>query len=156
MLVCYHSVIQCLYMSFNILKFKVMKKIKIIFLCFLFGFLWGLQAQEFVYKPVNPAFGGDSFNYQWLMSSADAQNFYREEDTSEQTELEVFTEDLNRQLLNKINRALLDSQIDTSEGLEPGVYNFGSLNVQVYQSTDGLVVDILDIGTGEQTQIIIP
>ena len=133
-----------------------MKKIKIIFLCFLFGFLWGLQAQEFVYKPVNPAFGGDSFNYQWLMSSADAQNFYREEDTSEQTELEVFTEDLNRQLLNKINRALLDSQIDTSEGLEPGVYNFGSLNVQVYQSTDGLVVDILDIGTGEQTQIIIP
>ncbi|MGB0896798.1 MAG: curli production assembly/transport component CsgF [Flavobacteriaceae bacterium] len=133
-----------------------MKKIRIIFLCCLFGFLSDLPAQEFVYKPINPAFGGDSFNYQWLMSSADAQNLYREEDREEQTELEAFTEDLNRQLLNKINRALLDAQIDTSDGLEPGVYNFGSLNVQVYQSTGGLVVDILDVNTGEQTQIIIP
>ena len=133
-----------------------MKKIKIIFLCFLFIFLARIHAQEFVYKPINPAFGGDSFNYQWLMSSADAQNLYREENASEQSELEEFTEDLNRQLLNKVNRALLDAQIDTSDGLQPGVYNFGSLNVQVYQSTDGLVVDILDIGTGEQTQIIIP
>lgn len=133
-----------------------MKKIHFIFLYVFLGLFYNIQAQEFVYKPINPAFGGDSFNHQWLMSSADAQNLYREEDATEQTQLEEFTEDLNRQLLNKINRALLDAQIDTTDGLEPGVYNFGSLNVQVYQSTDGLVVDILDIGTGEQTQIIIP
>ncbi|MGB1269313.1 MAG: curli production assembly/transport component CsgF [Flavobacteriaceae bacterium] len=133
-----------------------MNTIKILILFFLFGFLYNLHAQEFVYKPINPAFGGETFNYQWLMSSADAQNLYKEEEDGQLTELEQFTQDLNRQLLNRINRALLDAQIDTTDGLQPGVYNFGSLNVQVYQSTDGLVVDILDIGTGEQTQIIIP
>lgn len=133
-----------------------MNTIKILILFFLFGFLYNLHAQEFVYKPINPAFGGETFNYQWLMSSADAQNLYKEEEDGQLTELEQFTQDLNRQLLNRINRALLDAQIDTTDGLQPGVYNFGSLNVQVYQSTDGLVVDILDIGSGEQTQIIIP
>jgi curli production assembly/transport component CsgF len=132
---------------------KIVTPILLFFLC---GFFWKSHAQEFVYKPVNPAFGGDTFNYQWLMSSAEAQNLYEEDEDPGLSELEQFNQDLNRQLLNRINRALLDAQIDTTDGLQPGVYNFGSLNVQVYQTTDGLAVDILDINTGEQTQIIIP
>ncbi|HAV55199.1 MAG TPA: curli assembly protein CsgF, partial [Aequorivita sp.] len=31
-------------------------------------------AQQFSYKPLNPAFGGDTFNYNWLLSSATSQN----------------------------------------------------------------------------------
>jgi len=134
-----------------------MKKGIVFFLIFLFSASYGALAQEFVYKPINPSFGGETFNYQWLLSSAEAQNFYEEvEEDDEPTELEQFTENLNRQLLNRINQALLNSQVNIEEGLEPGVYNFGSLNVQVYESTGGLVVDVLDINTGEQTQVIIP
>lgn len=33
-----------------------------------------VNSQGFVYKPKNPAFGGDTFNYQWLLSSAESQN----------------------------------------------------------------------------------
>ena len=40
--------------------------------------------------------------------------------------------------------------------LAPGTYNFGTLSVDVYPSNLGLTVDILDIETGEQTQVIIP
>ena len=134
-----------------------MKKSIVFFLFFLFSASYGILAQEFVYKPINPSFGGETFNYQWLLSSAEAQNFYEEvEVDDEPTELEQFTENLNRQLLNRINQALLNSQVNIEDGLEPGVYNFGSLNVQVYESTGGLVVDVLDINTGEQTQVIIP
>jgi hypothetical protein len=31
-------------------------------------------SQQLVYRPINPAFGGDTFNYQWLLSFAQAQN----------------------------------------------------------------------------------
>ncbi|NQY28876.1 MAG: curli assembly protein CsgF [Flavobacteriaceae bacterium] len=134
-----------------------MKKNIIFFLFFLASSSWVILAQEFVYKPVNPAFGGEVFNYQWLLSSAEAQNFYEEvEEDVELTDLQEFNQNLNRQLLNRINQALLNSQVNIEDGLQPGVYNFGSLNVQVYQSTGGLVVEVLDINTGEQTQIIIP
>jgi len=134
-----------------------MKKSIVFFLVFLFSVSWGVSAQEFVYKPINPAFGGETFNYQWLLSSAESQNLYTDEDGQfEESTLSEFTQSLNSQLLSRINRALLDAQIDTEGGLQPGVYNFGSLNVQVYETLDGLVVDILDIDTGEQSQIIIP
>jgi len=134
-----------------------MKKSIVFFLFFLVSSFWVIQAQEFVYKPINPAFGGEVFNYQWLLSSAEAQNFYEEvEEDDELTELQEFNQNLNRQLLNRVNQALLNSQVNVEDGLQPGVYNFGSLNVQVYESTGGLVVDVLDINTGEQTQVIIP
>ena len=56
-----------------------MKTLKIV--CSLTLVLMGSQgwAQDFVYKPVNPAFGGDTFNYNWLLSSANAQNQYEDE-----------------------------------------------------------------------------
>lgn len=114
-------------------------------------------SQAFVYKPKNPAFGGESFNYQWLLSSAESQNSFTAPDDSEElTELEEFTENLNRQLLNRINRLILDGQFNIDGNLQPGVYNFGSLSVEVFESTEGLVVNILDTDTGEQTQVIIP
>jgi curli production assembly/transport component CsgF len=134
-----------------------MKKSIVVFLVFLFSVSLDVSAQEFVYTPINPAFGGETFNYQWLLSSAESQNLYTDDDEQlEETTLSEFTQSLNSQLLSRINRALLDAQINTEGGVQPGVYNFGSLNVQVYEALEGLVVDILDIDTGEQSQIIIP
>ncbi len=49
--------------------------------CYYFDFYCGYfprKSQQLVYKPVNPAFGGDTFNYQWLLSSANAQNQFDE------------------------------------------------------------------------------
>lgn len=117
-----------------------------------------LSSQEMVYKPINPAFGGDTFNYQWLLSSAEAQNIHEEDSGfsfDEQSELESFSESLNRQLLNKISSDLFREQFGDGD-IQPGTYMFGSLVLEISPSTDGLLINILDTQTGDQTQIIIP
>ena len=132
-------------------------KIVILLVCLLVNSL-ASNAQDLVYKPINPAFGGDTFNYQWLLSSAEAQNKFKE-DTSvgleQQTELERFKENLNNQLLNQVSNSLFQKQFG-DKGITEGSYVFGSLSVDIYPSNLGLVVDILDTETGEQTQVVIP
>jgi curli production assembly/transport component CsgF len=132
---------------------------KLLFLTALFClFFVNLSAQDLVYKPRNPAFGGDTFNYQWLLSSAEAQNEFKEDAGNgfeQPTELERFKQNLNNQILNQISNSLFQKQFGTG-GIKEGAYVFGSLSVDIYPSNLGLVVDILDTDTGEQTQIIIP
>lgn len=131
---------------------------KPILILFLIGLTCpSIFAQSLVYKPRNPAFGGDTFNYQWLMSSAENQNKFKDksQEKVEKTELERFTESLNSQLLNQITRSLFTQQFGTS-GLSEGSYTFGSLSVDIYPSEGGLSVTILDTNTGEQTTVIIP
>lgn len=114
--------------------------------------------QEIIYKPLNPSFlGGNPYNATWLMSSADAQNDFQEENTnpSQKSEMEQFTESLNRQLLNQLSRDLFQQEYGDSP-LTVGTYSFGSLIVDISPTTGGLNIDIFDINTGEQTQIIIP
>ena len=116
----------------------------------------GLSAQDFVYKPVNPAFGGDTFNYNWLLSSAQVQDNTEAEDAGTSGgSLDFFTESLNRQLLNQLSRELVTSQFG-EEGLTDGVYTVGDFQIDIASTFEGLSISIIDASTGEQTQIIIP
>jgi curli production assembly/transport component CsgF len=134
-----------------------MKKLKCLFALLAFLFSIAVNAQELVYKPRNPAFGGDTFNYQWLASSAESQNKLKEKSAVREvkTELERFSTQLSSQLLSQISRSLYTQQFG-SRKLTAGSYNFGNLSVEIYPSSQGLTVDILDTTTGEQTQVIIP
>ena len=120
-------------------------------------FALGGFSQDLVYKAKNPAFGGDTFNYQWLQSSADAQNQFQGDDFDfgDESELDQFQENLNRQLLNEISRSLFNDQFGEG-GLQEGQFTFGSLSVDIFPSSEGLAINILDILTGEQTQVIVP
>ena len=129
----------------------------------LFGLLLFLglccQAQQFSYQPINPAFGGETFNYQWLLSSAAAQNSLTapSEDREEKSELDRFGESLNRQILSQISRSLLSTQLQGIGNLQQeGTFTFGSLNIEVFEAEEGLTINILDTSTGEQTQVIVP
>lgn len=122
----------------------------------LFGYAVSAMGQQLTYRPVNPAFGGDTFNYQWLLSSANAQNDFTQDANSreDQTSLSNFAESLNRQILGQLSRSFFSEQL--GEGLQAGTYSFGTLALEIFDSAEGLVVNILDTTTGEQTQIIIP
>ncbi|SHJ21443.1 curli production assembly/transport component CsgF [Aquimarina spongiae] len=113
--------------------------------------------QELVYRPINPAFGGDTFNYQWLLSSAEAQNTFTDDEASgdDRSDLERFTENLNSQLLNQISRTLFNQQFG-QDGLTEGTFSFGTLFIEIFPSAEGLVINILDTSTGDQSQVIIP
>ncbi|WP_433829119.1 curli production assembly/transport component CsgF [Flavobacterium anhuiense] len=133
-----------------------MKPILTIIVCLFFSVC--TNAQALVYKPVNPAFGGDTFNYQWLLSSAESQNKQKDKTaatTKEQTDLEKFKANLNAQLLSQISGSLYRQQFGT-DGIKEGSYTFGTYSVDVFPSTEGLTLNILDTNTGEQTQVIIP
>lgn len=129
------------------------------YIIILFVFCFGLNcnAQDLVYKPRNPAFGGDTFNYTWLLNSAESQNKFREPVDSSPTlsALEQFKSSLNNQLLSQVSNSLFQQQFGDN-GIVPGSYTFGSLAVNIYPSNLGLVVDILDTDTGEKTQVFIP
>lgn len=118
-----------------------------------------VKSQQLVYKPVNPAFGGDSFNYQWLLSSATAQNQFDDKSGSNlfgsSGSLNNFAESLNRQVLSELSRKLFQDQFGEG-GVQPGNYMFGSLYLQVTSTAQGLMISILDTNTGEQSEIVVP
>ncbi|WP_272022797.1 curli production assembly/transport component CsgF [Olleya namhaensis] len=131
-----------------------MKKLVILSILFTGYFCVG---QQLSYKPINPAFGGETFNYQWLLSSANAQNSFTDPATKQgddESSLEAFAENLNRQILSQLSRSLFQTQL--GDELQEGNFSFGSLALEIYDSAEGLVVNILDTDTGEQTQIIVP
>ncbi|QIE60532.1 curli assembly protein CsgF [Rasiella rasia] len=101
--------------------------------------------QQLVYTPKNPAFGGDPFNYTWLLNSANAQNQFND-DFSSLDALGDFDSLLQNQLLQPFN----------NETPEVGTTREGDLEYEVYESNEGLVINILNVVTGEQSQIIIP
>ena len=125
-----------------------------------------LQAQDLIYTPQNPSFGGNTFNYQWLLSSAQAQNGLTDPNavsrststrsSGRRTTLDDFTESLNRQLLNSITRQLFDAQLGGGGALTPGSYSLGNFQVDVVEGADGLVITILDIVNGGTTEIVVP
>ena len=121
-----------------------------------FGF-----SQDFVYKPVNPSFGGDTFNYQWLLSSAQAQNLLEDPRVAERNAsrssntLDDLTASLERNLISQLSRELAGLQFGAG-GLEDGKYQIGNFQLDVLSSLDGLTINIFDASSGEQTSIFIP
>ncbi|MEM6316507.1 MAG: curli production assembly/transport component CsgF [Bacteroidota bacterium] len=122
----------------------------------------GLAAQQLVYRPINPAFGGETFNYSWLLSSAQAQDATEDPSAGSATSsfqratnIETFQQQLNSQLLSQLSRNLVTSQFG-EDGLDDGTYNIGTLEVSVATTLDGVNISIIDTNTGESTEVIIP
>jgi curli production assembly/transport component CsgF len=119
------------------------------------------QAQDMVYQPRNPAFGGDTFNYQWLQSSAQSQDKLKDPAATTPTglldrdPLKDFQESLNRQILSQLSRQLVVSQF--GEGaLAPGEYKVGNYQIEVTEGKSGVNIVITDTSNGNQTTVTVP
>ena len=116
--------------------------------------------QQFVYTPKNPAFGGNPYNYSWLMSSAQAQNDIKETSSSAYSPystdpLKDFSESLNRQILSQLSRQIVAKQFG-EDALSAGTYVLGDYQIEVGDQADGLNITILDNKTGSQTTVSVP
>lgn len=117
-------------------------------------------AQDFIYQPKNPAFGGNPYNYSWLMSSAQAQNDIKETSSSAYSPystdpLKDFSESLNRQILSQLSRQIVAKQFG-EDALSAGTYVLGDYQIEVGDQADGLNITILDNKTGSQTTVSVP
>lgn len=116
------------------------------------------KAQDFVYEPKNPAFGGgNTFNYSWLQASATAQNTTEEpaKAVAATDPLAQFASNLNQQVLSQLTNRLISSQFGQG-AIKPGSYNLGGYQVQVTPGGTGIVIVVTETGTGNQTTVTIP
>ena len=118
-------------------------------------------AQDLVYTPKNPAFGGNPYNYSWLLSSAQAQNDIQEKsETSSYTSyssdpLADFSESLNRQILSQLSRQIITNQFG-EDALQEGTYILGDYQIVIGDQSDGINITITDSSTGTQTTVEVP
>lgn len=133
-----------------------------IFVAFLLGFgmFSSIHSQQFSYTPISPFFGGNNaFNYQQILSSASAQNGLTDPNAlsaDPRTELEQFADNVNAQVLSQLSRSLTASQVDALNFDEPGTFTAGEFAIEIFESDEGLVINILDTNTGEESQIVVP
>ncbi|MCH7398368.1 curli assembly protein CsgF [Belliella sp. DSM 107340] len=138
-----------------------MKKLLLLSFFLAFG-LTESFSQQFVYTPRNPAFGGNTFNYQWMLSSAQAQDTNRDPNTvardqlgASRDPLQEFSESLNRQILSRLSRELVLGQFGDS-GIEEGSYILGDFQIDITDGGAGLNISIVDTKTGATTVIEVP
>jgi curli production assembly/transport component CsgF len=136
---------------------KILNAVLIIVFFFVAGKTYG---QHFVYTPKNPAFGGNPYNYSWLLSSAQAQNDIKTTSAAayspySSNPLKDFTTSLNSQILSQLSRQIVAKQF--GEGaLSAGTYVLGDYQITIGDQSDGLKITILDNKSGSQTTISVP
>ena len=136
---------------------------RIVFLL-LFGLfsvgLWPVEAaaQQLVYKPHNPAFGGSPLNYQWLLNSAQSQNAFEPARSSFQRDpLADFENTLQRQILNQLSRELISDRFgDDLDLTQEGLFDLGEFTVEIVPGLDGTSIRIFNELTGDETTVTIP
>lgn len=107
-------------------------------------------ATEIVYQPINPSFGGNPLNGNFLLQKAQSQNAHTAPD-ADRSFVDRFREALERNIINSLTRRIADGEI-----IE-GIYNTGEYTVEVVGQPDGsVVVYITHNATGEQTIITMP
>lgn len=120
-----------------------------------------VQADELIYEPVNPAFGGDPENGIWLLRSAEIQNKHEDDggggsrtvsDGATQTELDRLNELLQRSILSRLASAATSSIIGDNNELQPGTIETTDFIIDIVDGGAGnLIVTTTDKATGATT-----
>lgn len=116
------------------------------------------SAQQFVYTPKNPAFGGSPLNYSWMLSSAQAQNDLGEDTSSafNRDPLADFETSLQRQILNQLSRELIFNRFGDLDLSQPGTFNLGDFQIEIVPGLDGVSVKVFNLLTGDETVVTVP
>lgn len=112
------------------------------------------RADELVYTPINPSFGGNPFNSGHLLGVANAQNDYSAPRTKE-TQAEQFVRLLQSRLLSAVASQVSDA-IFGDDAQPSGQIVYDNQHVQWETLGDSIRLLITDTTTGAVTEIIIP
>lgn len=114
------------------------------------------SAQDIVYKPINPTFGGNPFNSAHLLGVANAQNNYRDpKSTTGSSQGDLFARQLQSRLLSALSSQLIDA-IFGENPQERGTFTLGGQTVTFFRDLESVTITITNDETGEITTIVVP
>lgn len=113
------------------------------------------EAQQLIYQPTHPAFGGHPNNAHWIQSSAEAQKD-KDEDALGRDPLAEFDQNMQRQILNQLSREIVQTRFADLDLTEEGRHDLGEYIVEVIPGGSGTNIIVTDPDTGDQTTIDIP
>ena len=126
------------------------------------------NASELVYTPINPSFGGNPLNGNFLLGKAQAQNKHKA-NLSKKSYAEKFQESLERAYINKMVREITDlafgetCDVATDTECDPSIFNEDSIFTSgdylieiITSNTDSITVQITNSLSGEVTIIEVP
>lgn len=121
---------------------------------------WGIaapaSAQDLVHEPISPTFGGNPFNSNHILGTANAQNDYRDPRTARtSSQADIFARQLQSRLLSALSSQLINA-IFGENPQESGTISFGGQTVEFFRSLDSVTIVITNDDTGEETRIVVP
>ncbi|TMM51917.1 curli assembly protein CsgG [Sulfitobacter sabulilitoris] len=127
-------------------------------------------AQDLVYTPINPSFGGNPLNSGHLLSIANAQRdatardandgtggglFGGEDEATGTSDADLFVRQLEGRLLSALAGQVTDAIFGNSPQ-EAGLVTFGTTTVQFNRTLESITLLITDSLDGTVTEIIVP
>ena len=120
------------------------------------AFSQAAAAQDMVYTPIDPTFGGNPFNSAHLLGIANAQNDYKDpKATANSSQADIFARQLQSRLLSALSSQIVDA-IFGDNPQDSGTISFGGQTINFVRSLTEVTLTITDDDTGEVTTIVIP
>lgn len=113
-------------------------------------------AQDMVYTPINPTFGGNPFNSAHLLGIANAQNKFKDpKSATSGSQADIFARQLQSRLLSALSSQIVDA-IFGANAQERGTVQFGEQVIEWVRGLDEVTLTITNTTTGEVTTIQVP
>jgi curli production assembly/transport component CsgF len=115
-----------------------------------------VAAQDVVYRPISPTFGGNPFNSNHVLGVANANNNTRDpRAASSNSQADIFARQLQSRLLSALSSQIVDA-IFGDNPQEQGTISFGGQTIEFFRSLDEVTLIIRNDQTGEETRIVVP
>jgi curli production assembly/transport component CsgF len=109
-----------------------------------------------IYKPINPSFGGDSFNSSHLQGLAGSENQFKESASSaQQSTSERFISMLESRLYSSLASQVSDA-IFGANAQQHGTITFDDQTITFDNNGTNITLTVVDSSSGQVTNIVIP
>lgn len=113
------------------------------------------SAQQQVYTPINPSFGGNPFNSAHLLGIANAQNNFKDPNAPSNSQTDVFARQLQSRLLAALSNNIVN-EIFGPNALNNGTIDFSGQTISWVNELGQITVTITDDASGQSTTIVVP
>ena len=114
------------------------------------------SAQQLVYTPINPSFGGNPFNSAHLLGIANAQNNFKDPSSAaNKSTQDIFAQQLQSRLLSALSGQIVND-IFGPNAQNQGTVDFAGQTISWTHDLEGVTLTLTNDDTGEVTTIVVP